>query len=79
MIGSVLLIAIMSAALASPLPGMQDTRTNEPGGLMKQADGSVRVHYQPGAFRNDGEGLTLVRKPADPPPMFSRPQLAAGA
>lgn len=73
MIGSVLLAAIMSTALASPLPGMQDTRTDEPGGRMEQADSSVRFRYQPGVFRDDGEGdsLALVRKPADPPPSFS--------
>ncbi|WP_438851201.1 hypothetical protein [Brevundimonas nasdae] len=68
MIGSVLLAAIMSTPLASPLPKMQDTRTDEPGGLLEQADGSVRFPYQPGAFRDDGEGdsLTLVRKTGRP-------------
>ncbi len=68
MIGSVLLAAIMSTALASPLPGMQDTRTDELGGLMEQAEGSVRVPHQPGVFRDDGEGdsLTPVRKTGEP-------------
>lgn len=68
MIGSVLLAAIMSTPLASPLPKMQDTRTDEPGGLMEQADGSVRVPHQPGVFRDDGEGdsLALLRKTGRP-------------
>ena len=68
MIGSVLLAAIMSTVLASPLPGMQDTRTDEPGGRMEQADSSVRFRYQPGVFRDDGEGdsLALLRKTGEP-------------
>ncbi|MBK6026085.1 hypothetical protein QOZ96_002690 [Brevundimonas nasdae] len=68
MISSVLLAAIMSTALASPPPRMQDTRTDEPGGRMEQAEGSARVQHQPGAFRDDGEGdsLTPVRKTGEP-------------
>lgn len=68
MIGSVLLAAIMLTPLASPLPRMQDTRTDEPGGRMEQAEGSVRVQHQPGVFRDDGEGdsLALLRKTGEP-------------